>query len=121
MADKSTRSDAVLYLEDGKPLTFGKNREKALRLKGFEPEVVNVADVPADSLLAHDERASVAHAFFLSRLSHPEFPEPVGVFRAVEQGMFDTAVREQLKDAVASRGEGDLQALLTGPAPWTVE
>jgi 2-oxoglutarate ferredoxin oxidoreductase subunit beta len=121
MADKTTRADSVLYLEDGKPMTFGKNREKGIRLKGFEPEVVDVAAVGADAILKHDEKAAAAQAFFLSRLSYPEFPEPVGVLRAVEQGAFDDAVREQIKEAVAVRGEGDLQTLLTGPAPWTVE
>jgi 2-oxoglutarate ferredoxin oxidoreductase subunit beta len=121
MADKATRADSVLYLEDGKPLTFGKNREKGIRLKGFEPEVVDVAEVGIDAVLKHDERGAAAQAFFLSRLSYPEFPEPLGVLRAVESGTYDDAARGQLRDAVAARGEGDLQALLTGAAPWTVE
>src|SRR5690349_17913804 len=55
--DKLTKSDTTVYLEHGKPLIFGKNADKGIRLHGTTPEVVSVADVPADDLLHHDERA----------------------------------------------------------------
>src|SRR5438046_4711568 len=40
--DKERKSDTTLYLEHGKPLVFGKNREKGIRLHGLNPEIVNL-------------------------------------------------------------------------------
>ena len=119
--DKETKSDTTLYLEHGKPLAFGKNRERGIRLHGITPEVVNTADVSADDLLIHDERASdPSLAFMLSRMRHPEFPEPVGVFRDVERPRYGDLVRAQVAEARARQGEGDIQKLITGADTWTV-
>jgi len=120
IADREFRAERTVYLENNKPLLFGATRDKALRLRGLKPEIVNVKEVPAESLLVHDEQADLAQAFLLSRLSYPDFPEPMGVLRAVEADCYDGALRRQIKDSITKRGEGDLQTLLTGPAPWTV-
>ena len=61
-----------------------------------------------------------ALAFLLSRLRHPKFPEPIGVFRDIEVSSYDTRLNEQIDRLSEKMGEPDLQALLTGPDPWTV-
>lgn len=119
--DKETRADTTLNLEHGKPLVFGKNRDKGIRLNGITPEVVSLKDVRQDDLLIHDEKASdPTLAFMLSRLQYPEMPEPLGVFRAVEDAQYQELVHGQIKEAVARRGKGDLQKLITGSETWTV-
>src|SRR5438105_493235 len=40
--DKSIKADNILYLEHGKPLIFGKDRNKGIRLHGLDPEVVSM-------------------------------------------------------------------------------
>ena len=40
--DRDTKADTTLELEHGKPLIFGKNRDKGIRLNGMEPEVVEL-------------------------------------------------------------------------------
>src|SRR5687767_8119702 len=71
--DKLTKSDTTLYLEHGKPLVFGKDRDKGIRLHALTPEVVNLKDVDQDDLLIHDEKASEPSlAFLLSRMRYPE-------------------------------------------------
>jgi 2-oxoglutarate/2-oxoacid ferredoxin oxidoreductase subunit beta len=42
------------------------------------------------------------------------------VFRAVERERYGNMVREQIQDAVAKNGEGDLQSLVRGTDTWTV-
>jgi 2-oxoglutarate ferredoxin oxidoreductase subunit beta len=119
--DKETRSDTTLQLEHGKPLIFGKDRDKGIRLNGMTPEVVSLKNVKQDDLLIHDEKApDPTLAFLLSRMRYPEFPEPLGVFRAVEAQRYVDNVRQQHEEAVARRGKGDLQALITGSDTWTV-
>jgi 2-oxoglutarate ferredoxin oxidoreductase subunit beta len=53
-------------------------------------------------------------------MSYPEFPEPMGVLRAVEQPIYEDLVRRQNRDAITARGVGDIQALITGDETWTV-
>ncbi len=119
--DKSTKSDTTLYLEHGKPMVFGKERDKAIQLDRMNPRIVNVNQTPADALLVHDEQApDPTLAFLLSRMRHPEFPEPLGVFRAVDQERYAQLVRGQSQQALSRLGKGDLQALLRGSETWTV-
>jgi len=119
--DKTTKSLNTVYLEHGKPLIFGKDNEKGIRLNGLSPEVVDTKTVKPDDLLIHDERtAEPSLAFLLSRMRYPEFPEPLGVFRAVEQEVYDENVRSQNTVAIAKQGAGDLQHLLSGDETWTV-
>jgi 2-oxoglutarate ferredoxin oxidoreductase subunit beta len=119
--DKATKSDNTVYLEHGKPLIFGKENQKGIRLHGLTPEIVETKNVKADDLLIHDEKAAdPSLAFLLSRMRHPDYPEPLGVFRAVEQEIYAELVRSQNVAAVAKQGPGDLQHLLTGDETWTV-
>ncbi len=119
--DKQSKADTTLVLEHGKPLIFGKDQSKGIRLHGINPEIVNLADVQKDDLLIHDEKASdPSLAFLLSRMRYPEFPEPLGVFRAVDQPRYGELVRRQNLDAIARQGPGDLQAMLSGTETWTV-
>ena len=118
--DKATKTDTTLYLEHGKPLTFA-GGAKGIRLNGLTPEVVETKDVKPDDLLIHDEKApDPSLAFLLSRLRYPDLPEPMGVFRSVEQERYGNLVRKQNADAIAKRGAGDLQKLVTGDETWTV-
>src|SRR4051794_10380655 len=61
--DKNTKSDTTLYLEHGKPLIFGKNSDKGIRLNGTNAEVVDLKTVKQDDLLIHDEKAPSSLAF----------------------------------------------------------
>ena len=120
--DKETKKDTVIEIEHGKPLIFGKDRDKGIRLNGTEPEVVELGKgITEDDLLFHDEKASEPTlAYLLSRMSHPEFPEPIGVFRAVDRPVYDEMANMQIKEATEKRGPGDLNKLFNSGETWTV-
>ncbi len=120
---KNTKADNTVYLEHGKPLIFGKERTKGIRLNGLDPEVVTLDDgVREDDLLFHDERtAEPSLAFLLSRMSYPEFPEPMGVFRCVEHPCYEGLMQDQIDAAVAKEGAGDLEKLLSSGDTWEVK
>jgi 2-oxoglutarate ferredoxin oxidoreductase subunit beta len=120
--DRDTKLDTVLELEHGKPLIFGKNRDKGIRLNGMDPEVVELGKgITEDDLLFHDEKATEPSlAYLLSRMSHPEFPEPIGVFRAVDHPRYEEQVDQQVTDAIAQKGEGDLNSLFRTGDTWDV-
>jgi 2-oxoglutarate ferredoxin oxidoreductase subunit beta len=119
---KETRPETTVYLEHGKPLIFGKDRTKGVRLVGSRPEVVELGKgISEDDLLFHDEQsADPTHAFLLSRMYQPEFPEPLGVFRAVERPCYDRMVLDQAEDAKAKQGVGDLAELYDTEDTWIV-
>jgi 2-oxoglutarate ferredoxin oxidoreductase subunit beta len=121
---KDTKDDNVVYLEHGKPLVYGRNRDKGIRVnEANRPEIVSLADggVREDDLLFHDEKApEPSLAFTLARMRHPEFPEPMGVFRDVDRPAYDRQVDDQLRQVVASKGSGDLAALFDSGDTWTV-
>ena len=104
-------------------MIFGANRDKGIRLNGKgEPEVVSLDEVKEDDLLFHDESAAEpAHAFQLARMRWPEMPEPMGVFRDIEKPTYDAAVTQQLDDAKAKSGTGDLEALFNSGDTWEVK
>ena len=61
--DKAVKADNILYLEHGKPMIFGKDSSKGIRLNGLKPEVVTVGkDCQIDDLLTHDEHGRRADA-----------------------------------------------------------
>ena len=119
--DKGTKADTTLYLEHGKPLVFGRDGSKGIRMHGLNPEIVDTKQVSRDDLLIHDEKAAdPSLAFLLSRMRYPDFPEPLGVFRDVEQQRYGDLVRAQNKAATERSGPGDLQKLITGDETWAV-
>ena len=121
-SQKGEKEDNVVFLESGKPLIFGKNRDKGIRVnEGNRPEVVDLANVSEDDLLFHDEKSDQPSlAFMLAQMRHPEFPEPMGIFRCVERPTYDEEVEIQLNSAIQKQGEGDLESLFNSGDTWTV-
>src|SRR3954452_1343263 len=118
-----TRDTAVVRVEHGKPVTFGANAERGVRLTGRGGlEVVDTSKVNQDSLLVHDVgHAEPAIAFMLSRLGNiDDGVTPIGVFRSVERAAYDDQVQEQVDHAIAKDGPGDLAALLASGDTWTI-
>jgi len=121
ITNPDTRADHVLYLEHGKPMRFGKMMERGIRLRGLTPEVVLVDDVGEENLLVHDEQAlEPTLAYFLSRMGPPDFPTPVGVFRAIDKPVYDRLLMEQVRSAQEKSGP-DLNALYRQGETWVVD
>ena len=120
--EKDTRDDHVLYLEHGKPLVFGKNKQKGIRLKGGTPEAVDISSGPfsVNDLLVHNEQDSTL-AFILANMIHnPELPRPMGVFLALNRPTYEEQMQQQIAKAKSKKGEGNLQKLLDGDETWMI-
>jgi 2-oxoglutarate ferredoxin oxidoreductase subunit beta len=122
ISDKATKADSQLALEHGKPLVFGKNRDRGLRINArFEPEVVKIGEngVTEGDLTIYDER-NAALAYLLSRLEPPQFPTPLGVFLSSSKPTYEQRVADQMVAARERLGEGDVDKLLRQGDTWTV-
>jgi len=122
--DREFRDDRMLVLEHGKPLIYGKERNKGIRLRGLHPEIVTIGEdgVTEADLLVHDQHAEDPYlALILSRMFWPEFPVPVGILRQVERPTYSDLVDGQIAQAIAKSGPGDLRTALMAGETWTVE
>jgi 2-oxoglutarate ferredoxin oxidoreductase subunit beta len=117
-ADKEVRQERMTYIEDGKPIRFGNDRENGIRLNGYTPEVVMNA-TSDEGLLVHDVKADITLANILVGQDYPQFPVPIGVFRDIERPTYDELVAKQVADAQA-RGKGNFEDLLHGGETWEV-
>src|SRR6266480_2739503 len=121
---KDAAPGAQLHLEHGKPLVFGPNKERGLRLKPgtLALEAVPVGDggVPLDQILVHDE-TNRALAHLLVGLEPPEFPMALGVLYCSPATSYEADVYAQARAAGFGRDVADLGALLTRDGTWTVE
>lgn len=122
---RQTRDEQLLFLEDGKPLLFGKDKNKGIRVRGFYPEVVTVGEdgVTLDDILVHgSSNASPGYASMLAQLGAPKYPTVVGVLRNLpDRPTYEELVADQIHQTIARDGEGDLQQLVTGDAYWDVK
>jgi 2-oxoglutarate ferredoxin oxidoreductase subunit beta len=123
VTDKSSKADNALFLEHGKPMIFGKDRNRGIRLNGLAPEVVSVGkDCALDDVVVHDERAENATmAYLLSRMMVPAFPEVFGVLRQVSHPTYEELQQKQIDDVIARKGKGDLDKLFRNDDLWVVE
>jgi 2-oxoglutarate ferredoxin oxidoreductase subunit beta len=127
--EKDVKGDRQLAVEQGKPLVFGKNKERAIRMRANgTPEIVEVGDGPGKVALSeipvHDETfANAGYAFMLAQLDYPEFPIAMGVLRAVEQPTFEVTVRSQEKLARSKAGDAgkSIESLWNQGDTWTQE
>jgi len=120
--DREVRDDRMLFLEHGKPMIFGKDRNRGIRLHGHQPEIVTIGEggITEADLLVHDETDPLI-AFMLAHIYWPEFPVPVGVVRSVTRPTHDQMLTDQIAQATAARGKGDLAQLLRAGETWTVK
>ena len=122
--EKENRAENALFLEHGKPLVYGKERNKGLRLNGFHLEPVTLGEngVTEKDLYVHDEHAPDAAAVLLARLpGPPEGPIPMGVFRETRVPTFEENVRASIQNAEKRFGPGDLEKLIRSGDTWVVK
>jgi 2-oxoglutarate ferredoxin oxidoreductase subunit beta len=123
LKDPATKTDALIRLERGKPITFGTGgRKGVIRDVDATLKIVDVSEVDPEAILVHDARSDQPDlAFALSRL--PGFGlenTPIGVFRDVERPVYDDLMGDQVDKAIKVKGHGDLTTLIHGTDTWTI-
>ena len=124
--EKATKQVHGLYVEQGKPLTFGANGEMGIRFDGMRPEVVEIGSkYSADDMWIHDEK-DFYKAQILTRLfDNPSevgavFPRPFGVFYTNDRPCYEEMMTLQIEEALA-KGAGDLDKLIRGKETWEIK
>jgi 2-oxoglutarate ferredoxin oxidoreductase subunit beta len=123
--EKSSKPEEVIFLEQGKPLVFGANSNKGIKLDGFKTVVVELAEGSStDDLWMHDERDFYKAQILIRMFDDPRIeghlPRPFGVFYQTDRACYDDVMEMQLQEAIAKSGAGDLDKLLRGRETWTI-
>ncbi len=125
MTDKETKGNQTLFVEHGKPLVYGANKEFGIKLDGFTPVIVKLEDVSENDLWIHDEtdraKANILVRFYQDPALEGNFPRPFGVFYTEDRACYEDLLIEQVAQAKNKFGKGDLNALLRGKSTWTID
>ena len=117
--NKATKEDANLYLENGKPLKFGKDLSKGIILENFEPKIIDITDDTDESKLWIHDETSILKAQILARFNFDEefsdFPRPFGVFYKKNRASYEETFTNQVE-----KNKPDMQQILNGNITWTV-
>jgi len=100
---KDVKDDHQIYLEHGKPMIFGKDKNKGLVLENARLKVVKIGEngITEDDILVHDayDPDDTTH-YMLVRMTLPNFPVATGVIRNCQcSANYDKSMEDQVKMA----------------------
>jgi 2-oxoglutarate ferredoxin oxidoreductase subunit beta len=102
ITNKESREDNQLVLEHGKPMIFGKERNKGLVLEKNQIKAVKIGEngYAQDDILVHDVTLTDPSIhYMLSRMALPDFPVAMGVIRAVESPTYEALLYGQISSS----------------------
>ena len=121
---KDYRDEAMLVLEAGKPMIFGKERNMGIRLNGTELEVVEIGKngITEKDILVHDptQLNSGIHTM-LATMKRPDFPVAIGVIRNVVRPTYNELMEEQLIQAREQSKIHCMDDLLNSGDTWEIQ
>lgn len=123
--EKGSKKMETIMVEHGKPLIFGENGDKGIRLDGFKPVIVDISGgASANDLWIHDEtdrvKAMILTRFFDNPAHENHLPRPFGVFYREDRPVYEDMLNEQIQVATA-KSKGNLDTLLRGRETWTID
>lgn len=96
-ADKNIRENHMVFLENKKPLIYGKDKNKVLNLSDDFSIVSTDYDENKTNLLYKISEENINLAQILSNLPFDKFPMPFGIFRKYEKPTFEDKISDQNK------------------------
>lgn len=125
-SDKETKKEAAIFLEHGKPLIFGNNEGKGIRLEGLTPVIVDMNDgkYSTNDLWIHDEKdktkANLISRFFDATFNEVYFPRPFGVIFTEDRPVYEENMEHQIEELAAKKGKVSLNQILSGEKTWSI-
>ena len=118
---KDTRDTNQIRLVQGEKVLFDGGK-KGVALEEGRAFIVDVEQYGEDIVHTHDATVDdPSTAFALSRLAHgPHGPTPLGIFRNIARPVYEADMEQQIADATAAKGPGDLAAVLRTNSTWMV-
>ena len=112
---KDVKEDRIIYLQHGKKMIFGKNKDRGLIFDGHDIKAVTIGEngITMDDILVHDKTSKNPNLhYMLAKMGYPELPVAIGVIRSVEQDTFDTLLHNKVEEAQANTKIHNIKELL---------
>ncbi len=123
ISDREVKEERQIILEHGKPMIFGKNRDKGLVLDGLKLKVVKIGEdgITEKDLLVHvsNENNPGIHTM-LANMRWPNYPVALGVIRNVSAPTYDQAMENQINKVKESSKIKNMDDLLKSGNTWEV-
>ena len=124
ITDKEFRDDAMLWVEHGKPMIFGKELNKGLVLDGLKLKVVEIGKdgMTEQDILVHDAHTkdNTLHNM-LAKLKGPNYPVVFGVIRDVDEATFDGSIYQQIAQVKKEASINNMDELLMSGETWEIK
>lgn len=124
IANRQHRDDRTILLEHGKPMLFGKNKDKGLRWNLNSLEVITLGEngMGINDVLVHDaHNPDPGLHLSLAKMNWPEYPVALGVIRAAKFPTYDDLMEEQIRKIKAKSPIKCMDDLLNSGDTWEVE
>lgn len=123
ITDKEERENNQLWLEHGKPMIFGKDRNKGLVLDGLKLKVVTIGEngITEKDILVHDmyEEDLTLHTMLVN-LNLPYFPVVFGIVRAVKADSYDDLLYKQIAEVQSKSPIKGMDDVFNSGSTWEV-
>jgi 2-oxoglutarate/2-oxoacid ferredoxin oxidoreductase subunit beta len=99
---KEVRNENQLYLEHGKPMIFGENKDKGIILAGSKFIVAKIGEngVKESDVLIHDASSpDDTRHYLLARMTLPDYPVALGVIRQCETHVYESELTKQIVES----------------------
>ncbi|MDO4763495.1 MAG: 2-oxoacid:ferredoxin oxidoreductase subunit beta [Flavobacteriaceae bacterium] len=117
--NKTTKDNANLYLEQGKPLKFGKDLSKGIVLKDLEPQIIDIDENTDESQLWIHDEGNTLKAQILAKFGFDEefleFPRPFGVLYKKAKPTYEEVFHQKINTE-----KMDIQSILNGKNTWKI-
>jgi 2-oxoglutarate ferredoxin oxidoreductase subunit beta len=125
-ADKDARDERTIVLRHGKPMIYGKNRDKGLMIdyENLSLKSVTIGEngITEKDILVHNmENPNPGIHMMLVNMKFPDFPVALGVIRAVKDSTYDDNVRDQIERSRQHPICRNVDELLRSGSTWTIE
>ena len=122
--NKEGRAKNAIYLEHGKPMLFGENKEFGLMQEGFGLKVVKLGEngITEKDILIHDAHCQDnTLQLKLALMEGPDFPIALGVIRDVDAPTYNDAVEAQIEEVKSKKKYHNFEELLMTNDIWEVK
>ncbi len=121
---KEVKNDNQIILEAGKPMIFGKEKEKGIILEGTRLKVVKIGvnGITEKDLLVHDPTTEDTgiHMMLVS-MTPPEFPAALGVIRSVKAETLEESIWNTIEYEKKASPLKSVDDLLNSGNTWEIE
>lgn len=124
ITSRETKDDNQLMIEHGKPLIFGKEKNKGIVLRGTSLEVVTLGEngvTEADLLVHNQYDPDPGIHMMLARMMPPEYPVALGIIRSVAAETFETIMMESINQEKERSKVKTVDDMLNSGNTWVIE